>query len=89
MTARLDGPCSRVSKMTPVFTGSRAVNTGSVYRVPVFTGRVGKKQCRARLVKRCLCTPVNTVLQRSRVLGTHYRVHGPCRQAENTGREHG
>jgi len=38
VAADLDGPCSRVSKMTPVFTGrvhgpwTRPVNTGSVYR---------------------------------------------------------
>ena len=35
--ADLDGPCSRVSKMTPVFTGREPVFTGSVYGALLLT----------------------------------------------------
>jgi len=56
----------------PVFTGHvhgpskfqndapRAVDTGTVCRAPVFTGRVGKKHCYAMLFANLPTRPVNT-----------------------------
>jgi len=52
----------------------RAVNTGSVYRAPVYTGRVGKKQDFRELIS------ANTI--RGHGCSVHAtRFHGPCRRA--------
>jgi len=88
-----------LSKMTPVFTcridgpSTRPVNTGSVDKVPVSTGHVGKN-----------CTTMfffNTALNTGRVLGrlsslpvNTARQHEcplrhPCRRPINTASEHG
>ena len=47
ITVHLDGRVHGVQNDTRIHgPRSRAVNTGSVYRTPVPTGRVGKKHCR-------------------------------------------
>jgi len=76
--------------LTPVFTGvildavwTRPVGTGSVYRA---SGSLGThvRGPLIRVVRRCLCTPVNTA--RGHGCSVHTtRVHGPCSRTELTG----
>jgi len=85
---RVHGPCSRAPVHTTREHGTsiRPVNTGSVYRTPVYTGRVGKKHCTTMLFgSRALLLAVTA----NDIIIMFYLQNARTVRATNTDRDHG